>query len=356
MVHHEANLVADLRSDTVTRPTREMYEAIASAPLGDDVFGEDPTVRELEAQAMALLGKEAALLLPTGTMGNLVAVTQHCAGVFSAEAIVGDKQHTYLWEGGNVARFAGVSSWVLPNQPDGTLRLDDVEAAVRSVDPHAPTSRLLVLENTHNSCGGKPLPAAYMDAAGALARRKGLRLHVDGARIFNAAAALNEPVARLCRSADSVTFCLSKGLGAPAGSVLVGDKAFIAGARHVRKALGGGMRQAGVIAACGLVALRHVVPRLAEDHAAARMLAEGIAGMPGIQLVPSSVKTNIVFFDVEGGRGQDLQAALKQRGVKVGAYNSRRVRAVTHYDVPIATIPKVLDIFRRALKDIFPGE
>lgn len=345
----------DLRSDTVTRPSQAMYEAMASAPVGDDVFGEDPTVAELEARGAAAVGKEAALFMPTGTMGNLVAVTTHCdgGGAFS-EMIVGDRQHTYLYELGSVARVAGVHSWVLPNQADGTLDLDQVAAAIRDDDVHLPQSRLISLENTHNSCGGVPLPFGYVDRVGALAKSRGLKVHVDGARLFNAAVALGEPASALCRGADSVTFCLSKGLGAPAGSVLAGSHDFIRRARRARKALGGGMRQAGVLAACGIVCLDSMVHRLHEDHAMAQALAAGLAEIPQLSVDPSAVRTNILFFDVSDGKSEELVATLAaDHGVKVGAYSTKTVRAVTHVDAPIAKLDYVLDAFRKSVKSVF---
>jgi len=343
----------DLRSDTVTRPTKAMYEAMANAPLGDDVFEEDPTVRLLEEEAAQELGKEAALFVPTGTAGNLIAIMQHCSTVFSPEVIVGDRQHTYLYEGGNMGRLANVSTWVLPNEADGTLDLAKVEAAVRSEDVHHPRSRLLLLENTHNACGGVPLPTSYMDQAGALARQHGLGLHVDGARIFNAATALGEPVARVCRAADSVSFCLSKGLASPAGGVLVGQREFIRQARSVRKALGGGMRQVGILAACGLVSLRMMTKRLNEDHEAAQLLATGLSEMPGISVDPSAVKTNILFFNVQDNKANQLVQTLREdHGVLVGAYSTERVRMVTHNDLPRDKIPVVLDAFRASLASV----
>jgi len=345
----------DLRSDTVTRPTKEMYSAMASAKVGDDVFQEDPTVNVLQETAAEMFAKEAALFVPTGTMGNLIAAIAHSedGGSFN-EMIVGNKQHTYLYEVGSMARLAGVHSWVLNNQDDGTLAMEEIEGAVRSEDVHHPKTRMISLENTHNSCGGIPLKAQYIDKVGAIATRFKISLHIDGARIFNASTALNQPVSRICKSADSVSFCLSKGLSAPCGSLLVGSNDFIKRARVARKALGGGMRQAGVLAACGLVSLNVVTKRLDEDHLKARKLAEGLQEMPNITIDPAKVHTNILFFDVSNDKSAELVETLeKEHGVLVGAYSTKKVRAVTHNDVPMQNIPAILDSFRASLKKIF---
>ncbi|MGH2628360.1 MAG: low-specificity L-threonine aldolase, partial [Anaerolineales bacterium] len=267
----------DLRSDTVTVPTPEMRQAMARAEVGDDVFGEDPTVRRLEQMAAQRMGKQAALFVASGTMGNLVAVLSHCDR--GDEIILGDRCHTFLSEAGGVAALGGVHPRPIATTPDGTLPLDEIEAALRGDDPHYPTSRLVCLENTHNLCGGVPIPAGYAASVGEWARRRGLFLHIDGARIFNAAVAQGVPAADLVAAADSVTFCLSKGLCAPVGSVLCGTTDFIASARRTRKQLGGGMRQAGVLAAAGIVALDTMVDRLADDHRRARELAGRLAAV-----------------------------------------------------------------------------
>ena len=331
----------DLRSDTVTRPTPEMREAMARAEVGDDVYGEDPTVNRLEALAAERLDKEAALFVPSGTMGNLAALLAHCGR--GDEAIIGDRQHTFLYEQGGMAALGGIMPHLLSNQPDGTLRLADIAAAVRGDDAHFPRTRLIALENTHNACHGVPLTPEYTAEVGALARCHGLRLHIDGARIFNAAAALNVDAHTLVAPADSVTFCLSKGLCAPVGSVLCGSAAFIAEARRARKVLGGGMRQAGILAAAGIVALERMTDRLREDHARAQMLAEGLAAIPGIEVAP--VFTNLVYFSLTAEGAQtapEVAAALAERGVLIGPRDARNFRAVTHYWIDDAAITRAL--------------
>jgi threonine aldolase len=288
--------MVEMRSDTMTRPTPAMRRAMAAAEVGDDVFGEDPTVNRLEAKAAELLGKEAALLVASGTMANLASLLAHCGR--GDEVILGHLSHSFLYEQGGMAAVGGISPRTVLNREDGTLPPEEIEAAVRSDDPHFPRTRLLMLENTHNRCGGAPLDAAFMRAAAEITRRRGLSLHVDGARLFNAAAALGVSARELAAEADSVCFCLSKGLAAPVGSVICGGREFIGRARRARKLLGGGMRQAGVIAAAGMVAMDEMVDRLAEDHAHARKLAEGLAAIPGISIDPARVRTNIVYFDV----------------------------------------------------------
>ncbi len=272
--------VVDLRSDTLTRPTDAMSRAMAAADVGDDVFGEDPTVNRLEEMAADRMGKEAALFVASGTMGNLVSLLTHCAR--GEEIILGSFAHTFYFEQGGAAAVGGIHPRTLPNQPDGTLTVSDIEGAVRPDNVHFPRTRLIVLENTHNLCGGYPLDMDYMQAVGDIAQRHNLKIHVDGARFFNAAVALDLPPDKLAAKADSVSFCLSKGLAAPVGSGVCGRREFIGIARRARKVLGGGMRQAGVLAAAGIVALTEMVDRLADDHANARKLAEGLAEMPGI--------------------------------------------------------------------------
>jgi threonine aldolase len=290
------NSVVDLRSDTVTKPTLEMREAMARADVGDDVFGDDPTVNHLQEIAAARLGKQAALFVPSGTMGNLAAVLSHCAR--GDEVILGDLCHTSLYEAGGVAALGGVHPRTLANQPDGTLLLDAIEASIRTVDDHFPRSRLICLENTHNRCGGVALTAEYTRRVGDIAREHALGLHLDGARLFNAAAATGSSAAELAQAADSVTFCLSKALCAPVGSVLCGSAEFIRQARRVRKQLGGGMRQAGVIAAAGIVALEKMTDRLGEDHARARRLGEALRTIPGIVLESNPPPTNMVYVSL----------------------------------------------------------
>ncbi len=341
--------LVDLRSDTITKPTPAMRRAMAEAEVGDDVFGEDPTINRLEEMAAEKLGKEAAMFVASGTMGNLVSLLAQCNR--GDEIILGDQAHTFLYEQGGAAALGGIHPRPLPNQPDGTLDLRQVEAAIRSDNVHFPRTRLIALENTHNRCYGNPLTVEYMNAVGSLARRHGLKLHVDGARIFNAAIALGVDVQDLVADADSVTFCLSKGLAAPVGSIVCGTHEFIAEARRARKVVGGGMRQAGVLAAAGIVALTEMVDRLAEDHANARRLAEGLAEMDGISIDPERVKTNIVYFDVtsETITTQELVDQLGAEGVRVLALGPRQVRAVTNYHVSAEDIEYALGVFQRVL-------
>ena len=337
--------LVDLRSDTVTRPTPAMREAMAQAEVGDDVYGEDPTVNRLEAMAAERLGKAAALFVPSGTMGNLAALLAHCGR--GDEVIVGDRSHTFRYEQGGMAALGGIMPYLAPNQPDGTLRLEDIERAVRADDDHFPRSRLVCLENTHNVCNGSPLTAAYVAKAAALAHRHGLMVHVDGARLFNAAAALGVPARELVKDVDSVTFCLSKGLSAPVGSVLCGSEAFIREARRARKVLGGGMRQAGVIAAAGVVALEQMVERLPEDHRRARRLAEGLAAIPGVAVQPAP--TNIVYFGLEPSvalSAPEVEARLKAHGVLLSARGQHDFRAVTHYWIDDESIERAIEAVR----------
>jgi threonine aldolase len=342
----------DLRSDTVTLPTPAMREAMYRAEVGDDVYREDPTTNRLETLAAERLGKEAALFVASGTMGNLVAMLTHCGR--GDEAILGDRSHTLLFEAGGSASLGGIHHYAVPNQPDGTLRLKDIEAAIRPDNEHYPRTRLLCLENTHNRCGGAVLSAIYTDAACELAHSHSLRVHIDGARIWNAAVALGVPARDLVRSADSVSFCLSKGLSAPVGSLLCGSAAFVAEARRWRKAVGGGMRQCGVIAAAGIVALEQMVDRLAEDHANARRFAQGIAAVPGIELDPTRVETDIVIFGVDPERMPALQlvSMLRARGVQMSATGPAHIRAVTHYGISAADVDTAVDAVREAMEEM----
>src|SRR5512142_321428 len=286
----------DLRSDTVTKPTPEMREAMAKAEVGDDVFGDDPTVNRLQEMAAERMGKEAALFVPSGTMGNLAAILSHCQR--GDEVIIGQKNHSFLYEAGGMSVLGGISSYQIQNQPDGSLLPEDVEAAIRPDDPHDPITRLVCLENTHNRCGGTVQTPEYTRKIAKLAHDFGLKVHLDGARSFNAPAALGVPARELAEPVDSVTFCLSKGLSAPVGSVLCGDEAFIRKARRARKLVGGGMRQAGVLAAAGIVALEKMTGRLAEDHARARRLADGLRENDCVVLDPGTPATNMVFFNL----------------------------------------------------------
>ena len=336
--------IVDLRSDTVTQPTAAMREAMVTAQLGDDVFGDDPTVNALQARIAELLGKEAAIFVPTGTQSNLVAIMSHCG--LGDEYIVGQMAHTYRWEGGGAAVLGSVQPQPLEHQPDGSLALQDIEAAIKPIDSHFARSRLLALENT---IGGKVLPMTYLAEATALARRRGMATHLDGARLFNAAVALGgDPKARAREMAqlfDTVSVCFSKGLGAPVGSALVGPRELIGRAHRWRKMLGGGMRQSGLLAAAVLHALEHHVDRLADDHALALRLARGLQGLPGLTVEPP--QTNIVFADLQGERAADLMAHLKSRGVlATGLY---KLRFVTHLDVDAAGIDRAVAAVREHL-------
>lgn len=343
----------DLRSDTVSFPTPSMREAMHNAPLGDDVYGEDPTVNQLEAEAADLLGKEAGLFVTSGTQGNLISVMTHCAR--GTEAILGDKAHIFMYEAGGIASLAGVMPHTVPVQDDGTLRLEDIRHAIRGDNEHFPRTRLICLENTQGTVGGMPLSVEYTESVAQIARTHNLKLHIDGARLFNAAAALNVPARQLVEQADSVTFCLSKGLCAPVGSVIVGDRAFIREARRARKMLGGGMRQAGVIAAAGRVALREMVDRLGEDHANACLLGEGLAQIPHLKLDLERIKTNFVFFELLESAPvspQEFAARLwNDYQIKMSPYpgHQRLFRAVTHYWISSDRVNQVVKAIREIL-------
>lgn len=338
----------DLRSDTVTLPTEEMRTAMYNAPLGDDVYGEDPTVNELERIAAEMLGKESAVFLPSGTMGNLAAILAHCGR--GDELILGNLSHTFLFEAGGVSALGGIHPRTLPNLDDGTLNLKDIEDAIRGDDPHFPTTRMICLENTHNRCGGAVLTPEYTQAVAEIAKAHGLKVHLDGARIFNAAASLGVSASKLAEPVDSVTFCLSKALCAAVGSVLCGSDAFIAKARRARKMLGGGMRQAGVIAAAGIVALESMVDRLGEDHEKAHSLAEGILGLHGLRVEKIPPPTNMVFVRLSSQIGfgvSEIVDKMRAEGVLVGIAGKDRLRLVTHYWISEGDIQKTIAAFRQ---------
>ena len=316
-----------------------MYEA----ELGDDVYGEDPTLNALEAKAAERLGKEAAVFVASGTMGNLVSVLSHAQR--GDEIILGNKAHIFRSEAGGASALGGVSFHTIPNDERGMLDLDDIQAAVRPNDPHMPRTALVCLENTQNMCGGATLTQDDMKSVADVAHANGIPVHVDGARIFNAAVALEAPVSELVKDVDSVTFCLSKGLSCPIGSIIVGSEDYILEARRWRKMVGGSMRQVGVIAAAGLVALDNMVERLAEDHSNARKLAHGLAEIPGISIEPESLPTNLVFFDVEREDRDDLHRQLVERGVKGGG-GQKRWRYVTHYGITESDIDYTLETVR----------
>jgi threonine aldolase len=339
----------DLRSDTLTRPTAAMSRAMAEADVGDDVFGEDPTVNKLEEMAAARMGKEAALFVASGTMGNLVSLLAHCGR--GEEIILGSLSHTFFFEQGGSAAVGGIHPRTIANQPDGTLPLPEIESAIRADNVHFPQTRLIVLENTHNLCSGYPLDIDYMHAVGDIARRHDLKIHVDGARFFNAAVALGAAPDKLAAEADSISFCLSKGLAAPVGSVVCGSRDFIGRARRARKVLGGGMRQAGVLAAAGIVALTEMVDRLADDHANARKLAEGLAELPGVSIDLTQIKSNIVFFELnrQDLTVEELLKRLDDSGARMLPVGPGRIRAVTHYHISSDDIDYVLGVLAEIL-------
>jgi threonine aldolase len=359
----------DLRSDTVTKPTPEMRRAMAEAEVGDDVFGDDPTVRALEERAAGLLGKEAGLFVASGTMGNLVAQMAHLAR--GQEAITGYQSHLVLDEAAGHAVVVGASIRALREGPDGTLDPDEIRDAFRDpADPHQPITGLVVIENTHSHSMGRPLSVAYTAEVARIAHDHGVPLHLDGARFWNAAVALGASGEQLAGPADSVTFCLSKGLACPVGSVVVGSRDFIWRARRARKLLGGGMRQAGILAAAGLVALRDgpagMIERLADDHAHARRLATVMADMPGIRsagdiaqpgdgpLDPARVVTNFVLFRVDGDP-QAFVDACAARGLLLDRFPNRQIRAATHYGIGAAEIDRAIDVLKTVLADVGPA-
>ncbi|MEE1952831.1 low-specificity L-threonine aldolase [Aeromonas sp. 75A] len=326
----------DLRSDTVTQPTDAMRQAMLHAEVGDDVYGEDPGVNALEAYGARLLGKQAALFVPSGTMSNLLAVMSHCQR--GEGAILGNAAHIYRYEAQGSAVLGSVALQPLPMQRDGTLAFDDIKAALAPDDAHFVQTRLICLENTHN---GKVLPLSYLQEMGAFVAERGLKLHLDGARLFNAAVASETPVEVIAAPFDSISICLSKGLGAPVGSLLVGSHDFIARARRLRKMLGGGMRQAGILAQAGLFALEQHVTRLADDHRRAKRLAEGLAALPGIELDLSLVQSNMVFLRLREGESAPLLAFMKERGILFSGYGE--LRLVTHLQINDDDIEEVID-------------
>jgi threonine aldolase len=338
----------DLRSDTVTKPTSRMREAMAAAEVGDDVFGEDPTTNKLEELAAKIAGKEAAMFVPSGSMANIASLLTHCKR--GDEMILGDSCHIFLHEAGGASALGGIHSRQLPTRPDGTLDPQMILNAVRTENVHYPTTTLLCLENTHNLCNGSPVEPAYMDEAADIAAENDLSIHLDGARIFNAAAALDTSVEKLAARADSLSFCFSKGLCAPVGSVLCGTYDFIKKARRNRKMLGGGMRQSGVIAAAAKVALEDMVNRLSEDHKTARELALGINDTEGLSVDIEHIRTNIVYFDLdpEALDHNAFESHLANAGIKISSTGPGRFRAVTHYGIEAGDIDRTLDVMKGA--------
>lgn len=341
----------DLRSDTVTLPTSAMRSAMAAAEVGDDVYREDPTINRLEELSAEKMGMESGLFIPSGTMGNLVAFLTHCQR--GDEAIMGDQAHTFYYEVGGVSALGGIMVHTVPNQSDGTINISDIQNAIRVEDVHFPTTKLIALENTHNRCGGVVLKPDYIKQVVKIAHENNLLVHMDGARIFNAAIKLGLPAKKLLEGVDSVTFCLSKGLGAPVGSVLCGSRDFIDKARRIRKQLGGGMRQAGILAAAGIVALESMIDRLAEDHQRAIYLAEKLKSVPNIAIRENSPQTNMVFVDlIETYPKSNLHVieALKQQNVLVGTSKNRGFRLVTHFGISDKDIDSVVDRFKLVMQ------
>ncbi|HEX6818572.1 MAG TPA: low-specificity L-threonine aldolase [Ktedonobacterales bacterium] len=343
----------DLRSDTVTQPTPAMREAMYRAEVGDDVYGEDPTVNRLEELAARMLGKEAAIFVVSGTMGNATAILTHCR--HGDEILMGDRSHTYLYEVGGAARLNGSPARPIPTLPDGTLDRAKLAASFLGDDVHEARTGLLCLENTHNMCGGRVLSAATLHELAAPARSRKLPVHMDGARVFNAAVALGVPVSQLAAEVDSVQFCLSKGLSAPVGSMLVGSRDFITEARRTRKLLGGGMRQAGILAAAGILALSEMVERLAEDHANAKRLASGLANISGIAIEPDTVESNILFFGVQNADGapggnEALVSRVAEEGILFSGGDDGRIRAITHYGINAEEIDAALGAVETAMR------
>lgn len=344
----------DLRSDTVTLPSPEMREAIARAELGDDVYREDPTVNRLEEMAAALLGKEAALLVASGTMGNLVALLVHCPR--GTKAIVGSESHTNCYEAGGASALGGIVLTSVRNIENGELDLEELARELDTPrDPHFAEPALVALENTHNRCGGAPIGLSHMEQVAEAARRRALAVHLDGARIFNAAIALETGAAKIAACADTVSFCLSKGLACPIGSLLCGSRPFIERARRARKLLGGGMRQAGIIAAAGIVALNTMIDRLAEDHQNARSLAQGLAPIAGLRVRSAARRTNMVIFDIDGDAeaAHRFAHALKERGVLIGPRGPATFRAVTHYGLTRVDIDRAVAAAAEAAGEAF---
>ena len=344
------NGIIDLRSDTVTHPTEAMRKAMADAIVGDDVYEEDPTVNQLETISAKLMGKESAIFVASGTMGNLIAVLVHCQR--GDEAIMGHLGHTFLHEVGGISALGGIFPHVIQNQMDGTLLLDDVRKAYREEDVHHPESRLVIVENTQNACGGIPVSDKYMHSLKTVTSELNLKIHLDGARIFNAAIALDISPVELTSDADSVMFCLSKGLCAPVGSMLCGSAEFIRKARKIRKQLGGGMRQAGILAAAGLIAVESMTARLSEDHTRARWLAEGLNGITGLEFDKGLPQSNMVFLQLApdvSKNPSEIQGLMEEEGIFIGQSGPRNFRLVTHYWINEKDIERTIYSFKNIL-------
>lgn len=340
----------DLRSDTVTQPTSSMRQAMAQAEVGDDVFGEDPNVNQLEKAAADKLGKESALFVPSGTMANLISLLTHCQR--GDEVILGDQSHIFLNEVGGLSALVGAHPRILKNNSDGTLPLDDLEKAIRHDEIHYPPTSLIALENTHNYCMGSPLTPDYMDKVWQIAQTHSLSIHLDGARVFNAAVALKVDVKRLVEKVDSVMFCLSKGLSAPVGSILSGTMPFIKKARKMRKMLGGGMRQAGHMAAAGRIALEELVDRLEEDHQRSHTLARELAAIQGIKIDPDVIRTNIIFFQLKPGNisSEKFLQYLTDHHIQILMIDTEVFRIVLHREINDDQVATVLKVIKEAMQ------
>ena len=342
----------DLRSDTVTLPPDEMKSSLIKAPLGDDVYKEDPTVNDLENQISDLFGKEDALYVPSGTMANLISILTHCNR--GDEVLLGDKSHIFKYEGGGISVFGGIHSNQLQNNEDGTINIKEINQNIRdSNDDHFPKTTLMCLENTHNLCYGAPLDKEYISNVKSLLNKNNIKLHIDGARIFNAAVALNTSVKQLAQDSDSITCCLSKGLSSPVGSLIVSNKNFIAKARKIRKALGGGMRQAGILAACGIFSINNMIERLQQDHDNAKLLAKAIGEMEEIEINTNQVYTNLIFFNLKSNNitCHDFISELLNYEIKIDYKGNQRFRMVTHFGFDKNDVEKVVLTFKKIFQN-----
>lgn len=342
----------DLRSDTVTLPTNEMKKFIINSPLGDDVYGEDPSVNLLQKKISKIFNKDAALFVPSGTMANLISVLTHCDR--GDEVILGDKSHIFYYEAGGISAFGGIHSHQLKNYDDGTIKINDIEKSIRDIgNDHFPKTKLICLENTHNACYGSAIDTDYFNDVKEIANKNNLSIHLDGARIFNAAIKLNKSVAELTKDCDTISCCLSKGLSAPVGSVILGSKDFILKAKHLRKALGGGMRQAGLIASAGIFSLDNMINRIENDHENAKKLAKQLSNIKNIEINTSQVHTNIIFIY---NRHQNianikLLSILEKNNIKIDYKGNSKFRLVTHSGFKKSDIGSVIKIFKEILKD-----
>lgn len=342
----------DLRSDTVTLPTNEMKQFIIDSPLGDDVYGEDPSVNLLQKKIAKIFNKESALFVPSGTMANLISVLTHCNR--GDEVILGNKSHIFFYEAGGISAFGGVHSHQINNNDDGTININDIENAIRKKgDDHFPKTKLICLENTHNACYGSPINTDFFSEVKNIAKKHNIPIHLDGARIFNAAIALNKSVDELTKDCDSVSCCLSKGLSAPVGSVILGSKNFISKAKSLRKALGGGMRQAGLIASAGIFSLDHMINRIIDDHSNAKILASKLNLIKNLEINLNQVHTNIIFIYNRDKTlsNQDLLLSLEKNNIKIDYKGNSKFRLVTHSGFRKEDINAVIKVFRKIFKD-----